>query len=212
MLIQGQVGLQALQDGAQVNASLGRAGEMYVSELHGRYYSLAKRGLVFGFSTAAVTIAATHNSPLAANTGTPIIGLWNPVASGKDLVVLKHSIASVSGTPGGPMVWNWGTVTATAAALSTVVSGRMGQSPAGSIANVYSNVVTTSSLAGALHFHAAGISAVAATGQGGANAPVYEDRGGDIIIPPGSWGALCSTATGTSHVIQASVVWAELVS
>jgi hypothetical protein len=211
MLIQGQVGLQALQDGSQVNLSIGRQGEALVSELHGRYYQLAKRGLLFGFSTAAVTIAATHNSPLPANTGTPILALWNPVASGKDLVVLKHSIASVSGTPGGPMVWNWGTVTATAAALSTVVSGRMGQSPAGSIANVYSNVVTTSSLAGALHFHAAGISAVAATGQGGANAPAYEDRGGDIIIPPGSWGALCSTATGTSHVVQASVIWAELV-
>jgi hypothetical protein len=211
MLIQGQVGLQALQDGSQVNLSIGRQGEALVSELHGRYYQLAKRGLLFGFSTAAVTIAATHNSPLAANTGTPILALWNPIASGKDLVVLKHSIASVSGTPGGPMVWNWGTVTATAAALSTVVSARMGQSPAGSIANVYSNVVTTSSLAGALHFHAAGISAVAATGQGGANAPVYEDRGGDIIIPPGSWGALCSTATGTSHVVQASVIWAELV-
>lgn len=209
MLIQGQVGLQNTADGAQVNAAFGRNGEQYVSELHGRYYSLAKRGLMFGFSSAAITVAATHNSPLAANTGTPVIALWNPVNSGKDIVVLKTGVCTVSGQPGGPFVWNYGVVTTTAAALSTPVSARFGQSPAGSIAQVYSNVATTSSLAGTLAFHAAAITNITGAGSNGPSA-FYEDRGGDIIIPPGAWGAICSTVTGTSHVIQASVLWAEL--
>jgi len=208
MLIQGQVGLQTAQDGAQINMALGRSGEQLVSELHGRYYNLAKRGLLFGFSSASITVAATHNSPLAANTGTPIIALWNPANSGKDIVVLKHGVCTVSGQPGGPFVWNYGVVTATAAALSTPVSARFGQSPAGSIAQVYSNVVTTSSLAGTLAFHAAAITNITGAGNNGPSA-FYEDRGGDIIIPPGAWGAICSTVTGTSHVVQASVIWAE---
>lgn len=209
MLIQGQVGLQTVTDGAQVNTALGRHGEQYVSELHGRYYTLAKRGLLFGFSSAAITVAATHVSPLAANTATPIIGLWNPTNSGKDIVVLKQGVSTVSGQPGGPFVWNYGTVTTTAAALSTAVSGRFGQAPAGSIALVYSNVVTTSSLAGVLAFHAAAITNITGAGNGGPSA-FYEDRGGDIVIPPGSWGAIAATVTGTSHVCQASVIWAEL--
>jgi hypothetical protein len=209
MLIQGQVGVQALTNGAQSNMTLGRAGEQLVSEWNGRYYSLNKQGVLFSFSSAAITVAATHNSPLSANTGTPVIALWNPVNSGKDIVVLKSGVCTVSGQPGGPFVWNYGTVTTTAAALSTAVSGRFGQSPAGSIAQIYSNVVTTSSLAGTLACHAAAITNITGAGNNGPSA-FYEDRGGDIIIPPGAWGAIASTVTGTSHVIQASVIWAEL--
>ena len=209
MLIQGQVGVQALSNGSQSNMTLGRSGEQLVSEWQPRYYSLVKQGLVYGFSSAAITVAATHVSRLSANTGTPVIGIWNPANSGKDIVILKHGISTVSGQPGGPFVWNYGLVTTTAAALSTVVNAKFGQSPSGSIAAVYSNVVTTSSLAGVLAFHAAAITNITGAGNGGPST-FYDDRGGDILIPPGAWGALAATVTGTSHVIQASVIWAEI--
>lgn len=210
MIIEGQVGVQpALAKGSLQRVALGRQGEALVSEYHGRYFSLAMDGAVFNSGTSAnVTIASTHVSPLAAGTGTPIISLYNPQASGKVLVVLKAGAATISGTPGGPLFWNYALNQVITATPNGPVITSMLNNSAPAVAKVFAGVATTGSTAGAFLRHAVNISAVAAVG--GMFNPMLEDYGGDIIIPPGGYLGLAAFAAGTSHVVQASIVWAEL--
>lgn len=209
-LAEGKRQFSPLGKGGQNYVALGDYSEAYVTEALPRYYAANYNGLLFHFSSASITIAATHVSPLGAGTATPVIALWNPASSGKNLVVVKTGASTVSGTPGGPLLWNYASwTTPTTAAASTPVSGIM-NGTAASVAKVYSNAVTTSSLVGIFYKHAAAIAAVAATGNNGIANPMYDESAGDIIIPPGTWGALAAFAAGTSHVVQASLSWLEL--
>jgi hypothetical protein len=166
--------------------------------------------MVFSLYSGNMTIASTHVSPLAAGTGTPIIGLWNPQNSGKNLVVLKHGIVTVSGTPGGGFIWNYATnQTITQAVSGTIVCNFLGAGT-GSVAKTFVNAATTGSTAG-IAFRLAGWgAAVTATGAPGANTPIQEDDGGDIIVPQGAYVALAAYAAGTSNVVAASITWSEM--
>lgn len=211
-LAEGKRGLFPLSRGAQNFLSLGDFGEGYVTELLPRYYAANYNGLLFHFSTGSVTIASTHVSPLAAGTATPIIAIWNPASSGKNAVITKVGAAAYSGTLGaGGLVWNYASwTTPTTAALSTPVSGIMNGS-APSAMKVYSNAVTTSSLVGIFYKNACNLGTTGALAANGIEAsPVEEDIGGDIIIPPGTWGALAAFAAGTSPILTATVSWLEL--
>jgi hypothetical protein len=194
-------------DASQREFNQGEYGEMLVTELLPRYYNAAYRGKTFHFSTASVTAAAANLSPLLA-AGTPAFALWNPVSSGKNAIITKVSATNITGTPAGPLVWNTGdTAVPTTATASTVVNGLIGAGDVSAM-KVYSSVATTGSLTGVFYKIACMISGVAATGNAGSQPA--EDVGGDIIVPPGKWIALCSFATGTTHVFQASVSWLEL--
>jgi hypothetical protein len=208
-LAEGKRGIFPLAKGSQNFLSLGDYGEGYVTELLPRYYAASYNGLMFHFSSASITAGSTTNTLLAAATAAPPIALWNPVGSGKNLVVAKVAAVNISGTPAGPLVWNTATwVTPTTAAASTVVSALTAGGSA-SVAKVYSGVVTTGSLVGIFYKHAAGFTTVTALGSG-SGTPFYEDTGGDVVIAPGTWGALATFGTGTSHVFQASLSWLEL--
>jgi hypothetical protein len=208
-LAEGKRGLFSLGKGAQNYVALGDYSEAYVTEALPRYYAANYNGLLFHFSSGQVTAGSTNLSPLPAGTAAPAIALWNPTGSGKNIVVAKVAGGTVSGTPGGPLSWNYATwTTPTTAALSTPVSGIM-NGTAASIAKVYSGAVTTGSLIGIFYKHAAWFSAVTALGSA-SGTPFFEDVGGDVIIPPGTWGALASYSAGTTHVFQCSVTWLEL--
>jgi hypothetical protein len=166
--------------------------------------------MVFSLYTGAITVASTHVSPLAAGSGTPIIGLWNPQNSGKNLVVLKHGIVTVSGTPGGGFVWNYASnQTITQAVSGTTVCNFLGLGTS-SVAKTFVNAATTGSTAG-IAFRLAGFgAAITAAGSVGANTPVLEDDAGDIIVPQGAYVALAAYAAGTSNVVAASITWSEM--
>ncbi|SRR5579883_1109772 len=205
--VQGTVGFSTSVDGANPNFGMGRQNDVYVSELHGRYYTYAYRGVLFRSVITGVTIASTHVSPLAAGTGTPIIGLWNPQGTNKNVIVLRLAIATTSGTPGGPILWNWmNNQNITAAPGGTIYPGLLNPS-ANSVVKLFNNVATTGSTAGLPFDIAANISAVASTGG---TFPAFDEPAGSIICQPGQMIALAATAAGTSHVVNASLTWAEL--
>ena len=91
---------------------------------------------------------------------------------------------------------------------STVVPGLIAGGNSSAM-KIYSGVVTTGSAAGVAYKLACGFSKVTAVGSADGT-PIYEETGGDIIVQPGQWLALCSQGTGTSHVYQVSVSWLEL--
>jgi hypothetical protein len=209
MLVQGQVGLSSsrLGDGVNANIAQGFQGELLKSDLQARYYQLAKRGFLFHTTSGSVTLATANVSPLAAGTGQPIVGLWNPPNSGVDLVILKQFFQTLSGTPGGGLLWNFANAPAITATPNGVVnSGYLGGG-ARSAGKVFVNTALTGAPLQTLLRNAEAITAVAAAAM---TAPGNEDLAGDMIVPPGVFAGVAAYAAGTSHIVQASLSWAEI--
>ena len=209
MLIQAQSSgvPNASNKSAQNNAAQGWLNELMVSELAPNYSMLAQSGLVFTTFATAVTLAATHASPIAAGTGTPLISIFNPSNSGKNLHVIKMLQATTSGTPGGPLLWNLIPNPANITAASSAPFSNLSLSQTGSVARCWNNTAVTGSTAGTAYRTAGGPAAAIATGS---VLTFVEDFKGSIIIPPGAMLALAATAAGTAHIISAFAEWAEL--
>ena len=84
--VTGQVGPQVISDGVRSNFRIGKAAEIIVQELHGRYYEQAVRGNIFSVAnqvpvTTTVGLATTYTG----------LVLSNPVGSPANLVLLKAS-------------------------------------------------------------------------------------------------------------------------
>lgn len=186
----------------------GRENELIMSELHGRYYEKTSRGGVFASGWNAVTIAATHNSPLTAGTGTPIWSLYNPIGSGVNCAILKVVQDLTSGTPGGPLVWNLVPVPQNITAANTAPVSALLGGGVNSQTKIWTNTAVTGSSAGTLLFAEGGFAAVAA---GAGVMSMIHMVDGIMIVPPGVMIALCSYATGTTH-LTSGVVYHEEVS
>jgi hypothetical protein len=213
MLIQGQVGAPALNaslgPGANPPVRQGNMGDLIVSELHGRYYETNYRGSLFGVALNSITVGATNISPVNGTNTTPLLTIFNPIGSGKNLSLVKITQSLVSGTPGGPFVWN-------VLALPQTITNTTFTTPfnlstlqqAGSLAKVWTQQAIGSATVAGTAFRTAGGFAAAAAGAG---VNTYtEEYAGDFIVPQGTAVSLCAYATGTTHIFSAFVEWEEL--
>jgi hypothetical protein len=209
MIIQGQVGAPAQTNtpGSTPAIRQGQLGDMIVSELHGRFYEQTYRGAVYSTFVNALTIASTHATPIAAGTGTPIVGIFNPANSGKNIVLIRVQQATTSGTPGGPLLWNIIPNPQNITATSTAAYSNASLAQSGSVTRIFNNTAITGSTAGVAFRNAGGPTAVAATGAIMTYTEMYD---GSIIVPPGSMLGLAATAAGTSHVINVYAEWEEV--
>jgi len=205
--IQGKVGPQLATDGNLIDPRLMRDGTAAVADADAHFSELVLRGQVYTAATpaAGITVAATHVSPLAAGTGTPIVGLFNPVGSGVVLKILKARIQSISGTPGGPFVYN---VIPAPAGISA--AGQQGLNNktfvAGGLAKAFVGSAITGSALATMFGVAGGPSAIA-LGAGINSVDVVVD--GAIHVQPGAFFGLAATAAGTTHIVAAMLTWAE---
>lgn len=95
MQIQGIVNApanQSLNDASQPIALMGKAAELIVAELHGKYYTQAYRNNLFLGSTAIAGVVVP-----AYNTTAQTFGLWNPAGNTKNAVLTSLDIGLVSG-------------------------------------------------------------------------------------------------------------------
>ncbi len=92
----------ASADGSVVSANFGRANDLIVSELHGKYFQQCYRGNVYLASTTTAGVVI----PISSST-TPTYSLWNPAGSGK-LIVPIVTLVSWNVTTGvfGGLVWH----------------------------------------------------------------------------------------------------------
>ena len=105
------VGQQNLADGSDgIVARAGRQGEQIVSELHGRFFEQAYRGNLFSNGTTGLTALSANTITLTATT-TPILGIYNPLGSGVNAVVLQAMLSSGINNAGstGPGAFVWAT-------------------------------------------------------------------------------------------------------
>lgn len=207
--IQGQIGPVTANDGSQPNFRQGRTSEQIVSDAHGRYNEAVSRGNVYSLTVNAG--AATAFTGGAA--GTPFVSIYNPVGSGKNLVVLHASVANrVAASAAGSVGFDfWGGVSVANTGTLTTPTNMLTLQKSGSVALGSSNAATTSTtaisangpllMAGAYYW---------ATAAGAIQAPLFCDVGGLVVCAPGNLVAFGGTAALTSATYDVSMIWEEV--
>lgn len=206
MLSQGQVGPVAnTSDGIAVPLRAGKLGEQIVSALHGRYYEQVYRRNVFN---AANQAGATTSVGLA-TTYTGLV-LSNNVGNGVNLVVLKVGIAFpvavAAGLVYGLMVGYNGSTSVTHTTPSTTLRNSFlgGASAVGTVdtAATLPTAPTVSHIFGAI-----GTAAITAPAT---LPPSFYDLEGSIILPPGGYCAIYTSAASGSSGMFGSFTWEEV--
>ena len=209
MLIQTQLGIPAQKATGTPNVPGGIFGEMLESRLNPDYHFLLKQGLVFTSSL----VGANPASFVGGAGGTPLLGLFNPAGSGKDLVLLEAVLGiRTTGTVAASEDFNhWGVNQGGAAVTGVGTAARNLYSLAatGSVALAMQNVVNTGALASQLlrpSFSLGAVAAAAALTPG-----LFRDEiKGEIIVAPGCYYAFGAAAALTGALLDVSLMWAEL--
>lgn len=208
-----KVGPSNTADGKGSELRQAKDGGLVVSQSHGKFYEQASRGTVFAVSGAltGTTIAAGHVAPPAAAAATTL-SLLNPLGSGVNFEILRGSISHVSGTPGaGAFAWcsayQGNVITAGEA---TAIKRAQYLSKSGGKAMAWSATALTG---GAVHeitrvFPASKFAG--AIDVASSNLTEVDDVDGALVVPPGWMITLAPPAAGTSHVVVAQIVYAEV--
>jgi hypothetical protein len=208
--ILGKAGPQLSADGTLNNVRLGKTGEMVVGHAHGRYYESAVRGNLWTLSTAAAGVTVAAANVFSASAGSPIVWVFNPVTSGKNMVITRANLLVASGTLGaGGFVW--GFIAPNAGVTAAGGNGAINNQSfltGGSIAKTFTGSALTGAGAGSLlRFVGGPTTGAAAANQ---NLTIQEDTQGDLICPPGGVIGIFAAAAGTSPIVMASMTWEEV--
>jgi hypothetical protein len=207
----------SFSDGDEVNFVMGKQAEQLIAPLHSEYYTMTYRGNVYHASTTPLGLAI----PIYTSTA-PVVCLWNPIGSGKNLSLLNIVFAYASGTAayasiGLSLVTGAGSTIATGAIFSafgtsTVINGLLGSGQA-CVAKCATAGTTTLSAAPAAAnwFYTLGnINLEAATGT--AHATFIPGAGanpkGSILVAPGSAIWLCASIA-SSALYATTITWSE---
>lgn len=220
-----KVGPQVLQDGTIAIARAEKSGAITVVDAHARFQEAAYRGALFSAGMTITSISnATFSTATLGTTATPIIGVWNPTGSGKNLVILQARVQSVvtAATATGPGAYMWCTAVGQSA-ISTGITplNRFSLQASGSVAKGYANTALTG-LSGNLTVQEA--SGIQAGPQGNfsevgtavgfvptPSAVIVEPIDGAFIVPPGGVLALlCTTNAPVAVSAASSLLWEEI--
>lgn len=213
LIIQTQVGPQQKNDGDNPIIRSGKASDLIVSELHGKYAEQTYRGNVYHGSTAAAGVLI----PISTTT-TPTFGLWNPAGSGKNanLIRVKVGFVSTTGAPGNVLysaLTGAGSAIGTAAPISaftagTPTNGLIGGG--GASAMKFTPSAATLTAAGSI-VATSGLSQLTTTGTAatGIMWQAQEDFDGMLTVPPGVFFYLTGSAALLS-LFNITLVWEEL--
>jgi hypothetical protein len=230
MIQQTQIGPATYGDGVPAALRGGKQGDGIVSELHGRFYEQNYRGNVYsvGLSTLTSIANATFTSADGlsgtlgtAATATPIIGLWNPLTSGYNAVILQANLQLVltATTATGPGALMWAVYTGnagiTVGSQQTPVNNKSLLAAGSQMKGLNTlaltglaavgNFLRASSLGGGL---AINTSVTPANTVAPSNN--VENIDGAIVVPPGGiLGLFCST-TPAAHSAVGSLTWEEV--
>lgn len=212
MLIQTQVGIPATRQAGGVvpNVPGGAFGELLESRLLPDYYTLLKSGLVFCSALLGATALTAFTGGAA---GTPVIGLFNPPNSGKDLVLLEAVVGiRTTGTTAGTVDFNHFGVSQGGVAVTgtnTAPRNLYSLGATGSVATAMQNAANTGALASSLLRPSISLGNVTTTA--GLNVGLLRDEiKGEIVIAPGNYYALGASAALAVANVDAALIWAEI--
>jgi hypothetical protein len=212
-----QIGPTAVAGADNTTANLrgGRTGEAIVQNLHGSYYEQNYRGNLF--SNGSTTTALSANTISLTATTTPILGVWNPPGSGKNLVLLHASlcvaVAGSSAVANGGFVWA-SSVGNVAISTGSAPFNRSTLAASGSVAKGLSFIALTGLTNNLAINHGAAfgglIMAQGATGTPMLGAPAMEFFEGAVFVPPGGVWALLNTVSTTTVSVHGMLMWEEV--
>lgn len=220
-IAQGQVGIQLNADGAVPAQGFrqGRQGELLTSQLHGDYYEQNFRNNLYSIGSGLVALSA--NTITLTATTTPIVGVWNPLGSNVNLVIIHAQLGdflnNVTSTPPGAFVW------ASSLNNAVITTGalpfnRKTLQNAGSAAKGFNGGVALTGLTNNLVVFETGDFPSASsllTTTIAAATPTPSVFGvqrfeGSIIVPPGGVLALLNTVSTTTHSVTSRLIWEEV--
>jgi hypothetical protein len=231
MILQGQIGsINKNADGSLQNVRQGNQDDMIVSELHGRFYEQNYRTNTFcsGMTTTSISNAtfttsdALSGTLATAATATPIVGIYNPLASTVNAVILQAvvtgTLTALTTTGPGSLVWciftgNGAVSTGnnpinrkTLASTGSECKGLSGLALTG-LSNVgillggsaisIGSPYNTSEVGTAAGFHTQQIAQV-------------ENFDGSLIVPPGGVLGLFATTTPVALSAASNLLWEEV--
>jgi hypothetical protein len=215
------VGPQAFAqaDGTDIQARAGRTGDQIVSELHGRFFEQCYRGNLFGFGLSnTALVSANAIATGVSSSAQPVIGLYNPLTSPVNLVILQASIviATVAATavaPGGFM-WVGSAGNSAVSTGSSPTNLKTLLSPGGSYGKAFSVSTALTGLTNSLAvirgtsicpINAAGAATAVSLMQGVA----VENVDGSLIVPPGGVVGIMNQISTTTLSVTTSIMWEE---
>lgn len=216
MLSEGKVGIRVLNDGAQAEMRLDKTAAQVTTNAHGQYCEAAMQGKLFSVGMGQTALSA--NTITLTATTTPIVGVWNPLNSDVNLVLLKAklqiAVAGNSAVAPGAFVW---AVSTNNGAISTGLNplNRKTLQQTGSRAKGYNISTALTGLTTNLVIqHAAAFGTMVAA-QGATASPIIsgdavEEFDGSIIIPPGGVLALLNTISTTTVSVASMLLWEEI--
>lgn len=201
----------------------GRVGQLIVSDGPARFFEAASRGMLFsgGMTLTSINNATFTTATLGA-TATPILGVWNPLGSGKNLAILQARVNGIitAATCTGPGALMWATSLNNAGlTLGSNPLNRGTLNATGSVAKDMSGIALTgltnnlvvrdASMLGAgpnTNFSFVGT----AVGTVPPEMPTIDHVDGAYIVPPGGVLALLATGTPVAISAAASITWEEI--
>lgn len=203
------VGPRLASDGSTNTARSNRTGSLVTTDAHGRYTEAVVRGNVYSLTVSGGAATAF----VGGAAGTPLVSIYNPIGSGKNLVVLSASVASrVAASAAGTVGFNiWGGVSASNSGTLTTPTNMYTLVKSGSVALGSSNAATTSTTAISANGPLYNIGTYYwATAAGAIAGPLLADIAGSIVCAPGNLIALGGTAALTSATYDVSMIWEEI--
>jgi hypothetical protein len=215
MIVQGQVNLisnNSFSDGQNYPVLQGKAAEMMVAQLHGKYYTTCYRGNLFMAATGATGTALSTTATTAQT-----FGIWNPSGSGKLVVPIKTHLGYVSGT-GVTGAIAYGTTPGVGSSLGTPISARTALTSNNcNIGNGLNSVAlvgsafTVAAASEPTIFRYFGFSQGAPAAATAAIHPaLIDDWDQTVIIPPGNAVFLNCVNQAIVTVFGISIVWEEI--
>lgn len=209
--------------GTPVPLTATTSGAQRVSDAHGRFWAATFEGRIYSGGMTLTSISnATFTSATTGVTMTPIAGIYNPLTSTVNCVVLQANLGvtmtAAAATGGGPYVWM---VNTGQSAISTganpynrktlVATGSQAKNMAGAALTGMTGALVImggSALMGGSAFNAT-FTATAVAMQTQQLSSV-ENIDGSIIVPPGGVLVLAATTTPAAHSATSALTWEEI--
>jgi len=188
------------------------------SQSFAQYYDANVRGNVYTFGISNTALVSTNAVATGVTaTSRPVIGLWNDVGTGKNLVVLNATVVATtvddSAVAPGGFTW-YKDVSETSISTGSTPVNCSTLASSGSVAKAFAMSTALTGLVGSLSIlrpspitilNAGGVSTAITQPQG-----VSEDRiDGSIIVPPGGVLSLMNMISTTTVDLSVSITWAE---
>lgn len=194
-----------------------RNGEAVTIDAHSRFQEATYRGGVYSLNLAATTTGIAAGNIVGASAAAATqFAFFNPVGSGKNVVLLKFMMGVISGTlPVGPIFHGFFTTVPTVATIGGTVRNNFisPSAPAGASVVIPQVLAAGSALTGGsapLVLRAAAFSGTATAQASVSTVNSLELIDGDIILAPGTGYVPLWSGAGTSLLNSYSVTWEEI--